>query len=60
MALEDEHEQIFRPIAPVSAQKGIQQLLDCDDKNQSAASSSSKAKQSTGQKSMRSLEPQAN
>jgi len=57
LAIDDEPEQIFRAIAPASAQKGTQQLLDYEDKNQSAASSSSKTKQSVGRKSMRSLGP---
>ena len=32
-SIDDDQEQSFRPLAPSSAQKGMQQLLDYDDKN---------------------------
>ena len=41
LAIDDDQEHLFRSVAPASAQKGMQQLLEYDVINQSAASSSS-------------------
>jgi hypothetical protein len=59
LGIDDDHEHAYRSVAPTSAQKGMQ-LLDYDERNQSAASSSSKAKQSASRKSLHSLEPHPN
>lgn len=58
VAMEDDQEYSFKNPAPASAQRGTL-TIEYEDKNQSAASSSSKAKQS-GRKSMHSLEPNQN